>query len=236
MKKEIETNFFWRGDDFQFLNRLTILSHLIVGHKVKIWLSGSEPKSKYWIDDIKDIQIENADDIADIDTFLKLPRANVRTAASLFRFKYLYKFGGLYCDTDMVALKKFPDNEWIIVSYDDNVIAIGIIKAPKEHPLFVDCIKKIQARWGNVYIFTKYCGKHRLKKTHPNNYFYPKSVLNKGKGLLKNTEIPNSYSIHLYFNGASNKNIDHNTIKKYPDSLLAKLQKKVFQNYSLFKR
>lgn len=231
----METNFFWRGDGFQFLNRLTILSHLMVGHKVKIWVSGSKPKSKYWIDDIKDIQIKNADKVVNIKNFLKLPKANVRTASALWRFTYLYKYGGLYCDTDMVALKTFPNDKWIIASYDNNVIAIGIIKAPKNHPVFTDCIDNIRPKWGNVRIFTGYCLRHNLKKTHPNNYFYPKNILNRGEGLLKNSKIPNSYGLHFYFKGASKININHNTINKYPNSILARLQRKIFKNYSLIR-
>ena len=32
------------------------------------------------------------------------------TAADFWRFTFLYEKGGLYCDADAFALKKFPDS------------------------------------------------------------------------------------------------------------------------------
>ena len=51
----MNVHFYWYGDNFQFMNRLTILSHVNIGHNVIMWLAGNEPKSPYWISDIKEI-------------------------------------------------------------------------------------------------------------------------------------------------------------------------------------
>ena len=106
-------NFFWRGNDFQFLNRLAVLSHLVVGHEVRMWVSGEVPKSRYWIRDIKEIEVRNANEVLDVAGFLRRG-GNLRTASDMWEFAFLYQHGGLYCDTDIIALKHFPDSEWII--------------------------------------------------------------------------------------------------------------------------
>ena len=176
---DITTNFFWTGENFQFLNRLTILSHLVVGHKAVVWLSGTSPNSIYWIDDIEEIDIRSADEVINVEKFIR-SGGNVRTVSDLFSFTFLYEYGGLYCDTDMIALKKFPDDEWILATYTDNLIrnefntlGIGIIKAPKSHAVFKRCIDNIERGWGNVKVFSKFCAKYKLEKTHPNEMFYP---------------------------------------------------------------
>ena len=68
----MKANFFWMGDDFQFLNRLAIISHVIVGHEVVVWLSGKTPSSKYWINDIPGVDIKDADDVVCVNTFFNL--------------------------------------------------------------------------------------------------------------------------------------------------------------------
>jgi hypothetical protein len=221
-------NFFWRGNNFQFLNRLTVLSHVRVGHKVVVWLSGEEPKNKYWISDIKEVSIKNADKFINVDKFLQ--KGNVRTASSLWRFTYLYEYGGLYCDTDMIALKPFPDDKWILATYDKKVIATGVIKAPPKHKVFKSCLDQIKHSWGNVWIFTRECKKNGLKVTHPNSDFYPWGCKS-GPNLLKKIDIPDGYGLHFYFNSACDLEIDHITLRKHRGSLLGKLQERIFRNY-----
>jgi hypothetical protein len=46
-------NFFRRGDEFGFLNRL------VVGHKVMIWISGEELRNDYWLSDVQAIEVQD---------------------------------------------------------------------------------------------------------------------------------------------------------------------------------
>ena len=58
----MNVHFYFKGDDFQFLNRLAVLSHVLVGHKVIMWADG-EINSPYWIDDIPEIEIREAREV-----------------------------------------------------------------------------------------------------------------------------------------------------------------------------
>jgi len=242
---QITTNFFWSGDDFQFLNRLTILSHLIVGHKVVVWLSGQVPESDYWIKDIPEVNIQDANDIIGISKYYNLiPRGlgkkRYRIVSSRWRFSFLYNFGGLYCDTDAIAIRKFPNQEWIIASDTDTYYSVGVIKCPPKHPVLKYCIENWVPKWGNVQVFTDAINIHKLGLTNSKKAFYPISCIQHNKCikshrrsfLLDNINIPDSYSIHYYGNKTQGMNIDHNTVSQYPNSLLNKLSKRVFKSYS----
>lgn len=198
-----DVNFFWSGPDFYFLEFIVIHSHLKSGHKAVVWLHGEKPETQYWKDIEEYIVLKNADEIFDTTKFIS-EGGNLRTAADLWRFNFLYKIGGLYCDTDAFALRKFPDDEWIVCSGErfPNLLSIGVLKAPAGHPIFLECISKTNKQWGNVQIFStiymEYFG--NSNPTHKNELFYPynwKSYMS----LFKKIRIPvNAYSIHFYSN------------------------------------
>jgi len=197
----VEVNFFWHGDDFRYIDYLVLKSHNKVGHKPILWFSGKKPSTSYWKQIEKTITIKNADPIFDIRNFLS-KGGNERTAADLWRYHFLYSFGGIYCDTDVFALKKFPDDEWIICSGEikPNMVTNAIIKAPPKQEIFLDCISNIKKRWGNVKYFSlayrKYFGK--TEPTHENRLFFP-YPWNEGYKLLSKIEIPwDSYCIHYW--------------------------------------
>jgi len=104
---KLQVNFFWRGNDFSYLNRLCVLSHLSVGHGVVMWLSGETPESPYWINDLEHVVVNSADEILDVASFIR-GGGNFKTASDLWRFHFLYEHGGLYCDTDAIAIGFFP--------------------------------------------------------------------------------------------------------------------------------
>lgn len=222
----METNFFWKGDEFSYLNQITVLSHLKVGHVPIIWLSGDKPKSKYWTDNV---ETRNADLIYDINNFI-LKGGNFRTAASLWRFNFLYQYGGLYCDTDAFAVKHFPNDDWIVAS-GENVkkLSTGVLKCPPNHPLWLECIEKIKYKWGNVNVFNNIYLKYfnNNDSTHPNEQFYP-FIWNDCEKLLADMSIPDCYSVHLYEYALKNKfavEFNEEWVKNNPNTLLAKLAK-----------
>ena len=56
-------NFFWRGNDFGFLENIVLKSHLKVGHVPILWLSGMEPKGPYWDEIQQMLQVKDADTV-----------------------------------------------------------------------------------------------------------------------------------------------------------------------------
>ncbi len=153
-------NFFWSGDNWTYLHNLTIKSHLKVGHNVVIWLHGDEPNSVYW--DNKGIDVYDADNIVSITDFMK-KGGNFKTASSLWRFTFLFEYGGWYSDTDAIAVSPWhEDEDWILASGDDGLLSTGIMKVPAKELMFLDMLDNLKYTWGNVKIFndsyTKYKG------------------------------------------------------------------------------
>ena len=224
-------NFFWKGKNFTYLHRLCVKTHLYVGHKIIIWLSGEEPKNEYWIKDLN-VKVENADDIFNINNFLN-NGANLKTASDLWRFNFLYKHGGIYCDLDALAINEFPKDDWILCSslpqHPKEKLSIGVIGAPKKQEIFLNCIENIKKEWGNVTVFGNEYEKMygNIKYTHANELFYPYSW-REWNTLFKKIEIPNVYSIHLYHTMLERNNMikSKEEYLKMKNTLIYKLIKK----------
>lgn len=220
-------NFFWRGDNFSYLHRLTILSHIAVGHECVMWLSGDTPNSKHWIGDLH-VTIKDADAIVDVTKFIE-EGGNMKTASDLWSFTFLYKHGGIYADTDAVAIKPWPNDPWIAVScnkgHPKEELSIGVMAAPAGCELFTACINDIKHSWGNVTLFAdkykEFFG--HTKSTHNDRHFYPFPWTEWSK-LLLSTDIPDVYSIHLYHTMLERNGHVHDNKTDYPkNSLLGKL-------------
>jgi hypothetical protein len=207
---------------------MCIQSHIKVGHLVIIWLYGNNPTSKYWNNlDFTKIVLAEASDIFDISSFMKHKDANFRTASALWRFNFLYQYGGWYSDCDAFAIKEWPDSEWVLCSgeEDENLLSIGVLKTPPKEEMFLDMIDNIQYKWGNVKVFNTYFRKHKGNTIKPYNStdFYPFSWKN-WDYMLSDMDISDTYSVHLY-NTMVQRNMGD--VKKFidekPNSLLGKL-------------
>ena len=226
---DICINFFWSGNDFDYINYMCIQSHIKVGHKIIIWLYGDMPTSQYWNNlDFSNIIIVYASDIIfDISSFMKHKDANFRTASALWRFNFLYQYGGWYSDCDAFAIKEWPTSEWVLCSgeEDENLLSIGVLKTPPKEEMFLDMIDNIQYKWGNVKVFNTYFRKHKGNTIKPYNStdFYPFSWKN-WDYMLSDMDIPDTYSVHLY-NTMVQRNMGDvkKFIDKNPNSLLGKL-------------
>jgi len=242
----MEVNFFWKGNEFGFLEKIVMQSHLKVGHEPVIWLDGKPPNNKFWNEIESFVKIKNSVDICPVDDFIKTG-GNLITASSFWRFTFLYEKGGLYCDTDAFALKKFPENtDWILASFKaPKRFSTGVLKAPPKQEVMLECIKLTNKKWGNVIVFSdvyrKYYG--NTNPTHPNADFYPYEWT-ECKKLFQKIELPtDSYSIHFYTKALKDfikrsserrfnffphieknlKNYDENWCEKNPKSLLGRL-------------
>jgi len=228
----MKVNFFWSGDNFSYYNRLCVLSHIHVGHSVIIWLHGDSPDSKNWVNDL-DITINDANQVFNVSGFLK-SGGNFKTASSMWRFHFLYKFGGLYCDLDALAIKRFPNTEWILCSgeRDRKSLSTGVIKAPSNSPVFLDSIKNIKKDWGNVKVFNESYKKYykNALPTHDNKLFYPYNW-KEWDYLFKDINIYDCYSIHLYHTmlERNNKIKEKEVLLKNKNTLIYKIIKKFDQ-------
>ncbi len=230
-KDFIDINFFWSGDNFDYLNFLTIKSHLKVGHNVIIHLHGNTPKSKYWEKVLTlNVIIKNADDIINITNFID-NGGNFRTASSLWRFKFLYEFGGWYSDCDALALKQWPNHtSWVLCSGYRDLISTGVLKTPANEKMFLYMIDKLKYEWGNVQIFNDAYKKFK-GNNNPNfnsNQFYP-FIWDRWNILLKDKPIPHGcYSVHLFntmFEKADKlKNIEQ-WCNKNPNTMIGRLKR-----------
>jgi len=226
----MQVNFFWKGDNFNLIHRLSVLSHYLVGHDVVVWLSGDKPDSPFWINDYKDkIQIKNADEILNINSFID-SGGNFKTGSALWRYTYLYQYGGTYVDTDVIALNKFPDDDWIIVSGEKpekGYASNSIIRVPKNEMFIKESIKNIRKKWGNVIVFSnaykKYYG-NPIKYTHANRLFHPFQY-NEREMLFQKLSIPDAYSVHICHTFFDRKNIFINWkyINRFPGTMLYKI-------------
>jgi hypothetical protein len=170
----------------------------MVGHKIVIWLHGHKPRSKYWNDTLYG-NTEQAGDVMDISHFISIG-GNFKTASSLWRFTFLYRYGGWYADTDAIAMREWPeDRDWIICGEEPGILSTGVIKVPADQEMFLDMIDNIKLDWGNVDVFNKYYLQHHgsVDETFNSFQFYPMSWKN-WRYLLSIMDVPNSYSVHLY--------------------------------------
>ena len=214
-------NFFWSGDEWSYLHYLTIQSHLKVNHQVIIWLHGKTPNSKYWTE--KNIIVNNADEIIDITSFIK-KGGNFKTASSLWRFTFLYEYGGWYADTDATALKEWPTDKWVLCSGNRKLISTGILKVPAKEKMFLEMINHLKLEWGNVQIFNKF-NKH--EQTHKSEDFFP-FKWNEWEILFLKKSLPDCYSIHLYhtmFERANLINSIEFIIQQSSQSMIGELNK-----------
>jgi len=238
-------NFYWSGDNFQFLNRLTLISHILVGHHPVMWLHGHKPKSIYWINDVPEIEIRNANEVFDTTDLIKAG-VDIRTTSDKFSYYVLKSVDGYYADTDAIALNIWPDQKIVLATYDKSVINIGVMKIPKDHAVLDECIRTHQPTWGNVKIATKVFRDAGLDYNVPIGMFYPVHcgrntsttmnchgrILDPIDTIWDNGIIPdNCVSYHYWSNKTSKVGIDHTWLDKpglHKDSLFRKLCEWIF--------
>jgi len=222
-------NFFWSGDDWTFLHDLTIKSHILVGHKPVIWLHGRWPNSKYWCSELYG-KTENADDIIDITKFMR-EGGNFKTASSLWRFSFLYRYGGWYSDTDAIAIKEWPDQEWVVCGEEPGKLSTGVIRIPKRQGMFLDMIPDIKLDWGNVEVFNNHylLRMGNTEETIYSKLFYPLEW-GEWRYLLSIMDIPEVYSVHLFHTMFEKNDIIKDIeglLKRNPEIMLAKIARNI---------
>lgn len=205
----------WIGNRLNHLSRFCIQSFIDLGCLYHL----------YTYEDVQNVpagvKIEDANSI--------LPKSSIFTYnASLdnspvafsntFRYKLLYDLGGWWVDTDVFALREFPEFTPYVFSTEpsrQDLIHAGIIKTPKACPIMLDLYKNsinrdpATLRWGEIgsalMTFTlNYPMYSDLRKfIVPPNTFCPIHWGDMGKFAEQKLTLSfhhNMYAIHLFNN------------------------------------
>lgn len=143
---------------------------------------------------------EKTFDISSANQFVKEAFDNKRYAfvADYVRFEVLYKFGGIYLDTDVEMLKPFPDsllqNNLVLTLDDGGYISGSTIMAEPSNIYIQDCIEHYN---NSIFILENGKFNDEVINTH-----------------MQNLLLPYSYRIENRFQKIKYKNTN---IKLYPD-------------------
>jgi len=168
--------------------RLSIKSWLKLGYEVDLFMY-SEPEAL----DVADFPDVNFLDAADY--VAKPPIQNYAEIADYFRFNYLFCEGGTWLDSDLVLIKRLPEDEIIISSEHarfgsfqpigrDFSCNIGVLRFPPYSFILLDVITKVAAainrdikqntnRNSLMRIFQKIIHKNHLDLVSPPNHYCP---------------------------------------------------------------
>jgi hypothetical protein len=105
----IDVNFFWVGNSLSTMEKLSLVSHLAVGHRCTLWLyeAINNLPSGIYVADAREIMPEN-----EVFAYENGGGAGSYSACSnLFRYKLLSEQDVWWSDTDVVAMKKFDFTE-----------------------------------------------------------------------------------------------------------------------------
>lgn len=173
---------------------------------------------KVWTDaDVKSFKLQNQ---AYFDNAV-----NWGEKSDIFRYEILYRYGGLYTDTDFECLKSFDQLHYLCdlytgIAYDSGpVLYNGLIGVAPRHPMMKACIDNmviwghpqdedaIMARTGPVFftrIFFKTLEECKNDKivAFPTSYFYPFPNNLRHRAAQKNFVDsyirPESFCVHLF--------------------------------------
>ena len=170
----------WIGKELNELSTLAIMSWIRLDYDVEIWVDNlklPDVLKKY----SSRITFKNAKEI------LKFKKTEqILPFSDIWRYKWLYKYGGIWVDADMVLLQKLPEQD-IIISSEHTfqsgayksllhyVPNIGVLKFPKNNEFLKNVIEKIETRdknkevkeCDNMKIFRDLVKKTDYKIEHP---------------------------------------------------------------------
>ena len=147
--KEV-VNTLWIGDTLNELSRLAIKSWINLGYKVHLWIY--DPVNDPLLNN-ENIILKDANEIHPLNVG-DCVKQDILPFSDLWRYKLLYKFGGIWLDADMVLLQRINEDEIIISSeytmksgayksHRDLVANIGVLKFNKNNEFLKQVIDKI---------------------------------------------------------------------------------------------
>lgn len=239
MINQISDSYIWNILDQNFeQNYIHKIENNIPKKIHQVWLGGDFPDKykrlrdtwieknpnweyKLWTDtDLDSFNLEN------INNFNKI--SNLGSKSDIFRYEILYRYGGLYIDTDFECLKSFDDLTYLDFFagtghvFEPEVFN-GLIACKPQHRLIrklIDDIKVVQTNnfneiieltgpryfSNNLFNYISYV-KEKIV-IFPTTFFYPFPAVNRylvredneqSRNIINNFLTDNSYCVHLWY-------------------------------------
>ena len=239
----------WVGSRLSRMEYYSIKSFLKVGYEVHLWC----------YEEIENVPqgtiIKDANLVLNVEDIFLLKKSFL-PFSDIWRYKFLYEFGGIWFDLDMLCLKQFDTNDEYIISSEYTMqngrfkSNIGILKAPKGSLFYKDLYETCSSYQFNktnndklkyMKIFRKKVVKYDYQKyVRPPIDFCPISFWNAKEAFLGNRKtkwnvnphsdeyiLNNSYTIHFWRDQLTKSHkMDLDKIYN-PDSIWEKSIKKI---------
>lgn len=147
-----EVNTMWIGNKLNPIGRLSIQSWLNCGYKVNLHLYDKLDEE---ILSHHNIVVKDANKIMNMEG---LDKDKILPFSDAWRYKFLYECGGLWCDTDIVMLEQFPNNEEIMIASEATLQAgtfksfrvyasqICVLRFPPKDELIEDVLLRLKRK------------------------------------------------------------------------------------------
>lgn len=228
---------FWVGQKLSNLELLAIKSHQKVGHTVNLWAYENFENTP------EGVIIKEAESILPKDHVFDYKqgegKGSLSACSNLFRYRFLYKYGGWYCDTDVIALKPFNFEEpYVFASENNRKYACHpttcVIKTPVHSKVIEYCceqafsVNRHEVEWGTIgpKLLTSAVFKFDLEEyALPPEAFCPVDwfVSELDPTLPQTIDLSCSYAIHLWHEMWRRKGIDKDGVFD-PNCMFEKLK------------
>jgi hypothetical protein len=213
----------WVGKPLSKIEQLCLASFVYHGHSVTLYVYDKDMAVPAGV--VK----KDANDIIP-ESKLFVVDNSYGPFADMFRYEMIRKTGLIWTDTDNVCLRSdWEDEEYIFGEQggQEKLVAIGIIKAPKNSALIKDLVKESSAYdktkivWGEIgpQLITKLINRHGLEKfAKPKNAFYPidywmwKMLWNKTQRNVVFRMVKDSYTLQIWNQMLSREGYDKNKL------------------------
>jgi mannosyltransferase OCH1-like enzyme len=233
----IDIHFLWiNNQPLSNLEKMCLNSHINNNHSCVLWSYDTS------IQYPNGIEIRDANRIIPKDkifSYKKPPfKNNLAGFSDLFRYKVLYEYGGWWCDTDVLCLKRFDFSQDYVFGAERRMnktigLAPAVIKCPIKSNLIKSCLEDAEKRL-SINTNINWCElAHPILNTNINKYnlqnyivnyniFCPIDWFDAKKFFIPNTDISldKSYGIHLWNTVIHREKI--NTNKVLANSLYSK--------------
>ena len=180
IRKELTS--LWIGKEFNKLSKLAVTSWLRLGYKVNLYINQNFKLPL----DLKSFELNGQLNFCNANDILNTKKIkDILPFSDLWRYTYLYNYGGTWIDADMVLLKSLPDDNIIISSEhtfqsgaykskESKICNIGVLRMPKGCSILKSIIDKINDKGLDN---TEFCDNMKLFRTIINKSYYKSFIV-----------------------------------------------------------
>ena len=180
IRKELTS--LWIGKEFNKLSKLAVTSWLRLGYKVNLYINQNFKLPL----DLKSFELNGQLNFCNANDILNTKKIkDILPFSDLWRYTYLYNYGGTWIDADLVLLKELPDDKIIISSEhtfqsgaykskESKICNIGVLRMPKGCSILKSIIDKINDKGLDN---TEFCDNMKLFRTIINKSYYKSFIV-----------------------------------------------------------